>query len=68
MLAKRKIIRTTYTDDIVLTTLGIKDDVDYMIDRVGWTVFMSMRNPIYIRVTLEFFEFLESPNFVGGRL
>lgn len=46
-------------DDMVLMTLGIKEDIDYMIDRVGWTVFMSIRYPTYIQVALEFVSSLE---------
>lgn len=46
-------------NNMVLMTLGIKDDIYYMLDRVGWTVFMSMRYPTYIQVTLEFLSFLE---------
>lgn len=46
-------------DDIVLTNLGIKDDVDYMIDRSGWIVFIILRYPTYIRVTLEFLSSIE---------
>lgn len=59
MLNKRKIVRKQYKDDKVLTILGIKDDNDYMIDRVGWTLFMSMRHPMNIGVTLEFLCSLE---------
>lgn len=73
MLEKRKIVRTRYMDDMVLTTLGMKEDVDYMIDRARWTRFISMRYPIYIRVTLKFLsslevQILQGVNFEEGKI
>lgn len=46
-------------DDMVLITLGNKEDVNYMIDLVGWTTFINMKYSTYVRVTHEFLRILE---------
>lgn len=53
--------------NIILMTLGPKEDVDWMLDRVGWTRFMNMKYPTYLRVTLEFLRSIKA-NILHGKV
>lgn len=47
-LVKCKIVNTCYLDDHVLDIFGIKDDVYWMLGRVGWVTFTQIKCPTYI--------------------
>lgn len=59
-LIKRKVVNTQYFDDKVLDILGLKDDVYWMLYRIGWVPFMKTKCPTYIQPTLEFLNSIEA--------
>ncbi|KAF1895928.1 hypothetical protein Lal_00033933 [Lupinus albus] len=66
-------VPTRYMDDDVLDTLGFRDDFDWLLPRVGWGTFMTVRDLICAELTLEFLgslkeEILQGPHCVAGRI
>lgn len=55
MLAKREMTLSKYPDGLTLTTLGLRDNVMYLLNQVGWDSFaVRKRYSQYHRLTLEF--------------
>ena len=67
MLAKRKIANIRYRDDSALHTLGLFDDIYWMLDLVGWTQLSKMKYPTYDRLTLEFLSSIKVNVLYGPR-
>lgn len=65
VLVKRKIVNTKYLDDQVLETLGLADDITWMLDNVGWSTFAHTRYPTLIGPTLEFLSSLNADILQG---
>lgn len=47
-------MNTRYLDNQVLVVLGLGNDIFWMLECVGWTGFVDMKFPTYIRLNLEF--------------
>ncbi|CAL0313322.1 unnamed protein product [Lupinus luteus] len=52
-------------NDIVLDTIGFRDDFDRLLARVGWSTFMIVRDLTYAELTIEFLSFLEAEILQG---
>lgn len=53
-LSARKIESTRYADEHCLYALGIQDSVNYMLDILNLNYFLSLKDPVYAQLTLEF--------------
>ncbi|KAK2383895.1 hypothetical protein QL285_071305 [Trifolium repens] len=53
-LQSREIYATKYADDTCLQQLGLYDSVNYMLDHLGLNYFLSKKEPVYVKLTLEF--------------
>lgn len=51
-MAQCKIVNTRYLDNNALEVLGLKDNVYWMLDMVGWVEFMKLKSSTYIHITL----------------
>jgi len=60
-LRRREIFPTRYLDEPSLITLGLLEDVEYMLNNVGWSKFATMKYDTYELITLEF---LSSVNII----
>ena len=65
MLVERKIVNTRYIDDSIIQTLGLFDDIHWMLDRVWWTQFANMKFPTYEKITSEFLSVIEANILYG---
>ncbi|KAJ1406078.1 hypothetical protein SESBI_25333 [Sesbania bispinosa] len=65
-LVKRKIVTTRYFDENALATLGLLDEVKWLIDRVGWNQFLTIKSPSYEKLSLEFLSSVEAKVLYGG--
>jgi hypothetical protein len=64
-LSGRKIESTRYADEPCLFALGILDSVNYMLETLNLNYFLSLKDPIYAQLTLEFLSsliFSPTPN------
>lgn len=43
-----------YSDDSYLRTLGLYDSVHWTLDRLGWDHLATVKDPMYVHLTLEF--------------
>lgn len=48
------IVPTRYADDSCLCSLGLYDNVYWMLDRLSLTHFYACKDPTYVSLTLEF--------------
>ncbi|XP_021746735.1 uncharacterized protein LOC110712575 [Chenopodium quinoa] len=53
-LKVRRIVATRFVSDECITALGIKSDLEWLFDRVGWTSLMMNQYHTYQQLTLEF--------------
>ncbi|KAL8150760.1 hypothetical protein V2J09_020568 [Rumex salicifolius] len=53
-LGNRTVLNTCYMDDEMLDALGIPEDIEWMAEQVGWTQFLTVKEPTYVSLTLEF--------------
>lgn len=53
-LVKRKVVNNRYLDNNLLEVLELNDGIFWMLKQVGWTAFVNIKYPTYIRLTLEF--------------
>lgn len=53
-LSARKIESIRYADEHCLYALGIQDSVNYMLDTLNLNYFLSLKDPVYAQLTLEF--------------
>ena len=56
----RKIMPNRYVSATSLTEIGLLDEINFYINRMGWNDFIMMQNPSYTSPT---YEFLSSFNF-----
>lgn len=64
-LYRCQITMTRYSDDSYLCSLGMFDNVCFMLNTIGWTHFVNLRHPTYEWLTLEF---LDSYSYVMNPL
>ena len=68
---RRKIQPNRYPNIIVLTTVGLYDEVSLLLQKVGWENFMTRAYPAYPRPTCKFlssFHLDERARFINFRL
>jgi len=58
-------------DESTLSTLGMLEEITWMLRKIGWTTFVNLKNPAYERITIEFLIFviikiLQGKNYIKG--
>ncbi|KMT19233.1 hypothetical protein BVRB_1g014150 [Beta vulgaris subsp. vulgaris] len=53
-LKVRRIVATRFISDECITALGIKSDLEWLFDRVGWRMLMMNQHRTFAELTLEF--------------
>ena len=62
---KRALIPNRYLDFGMLDTLGLRTDVEWLAERLGWSTFLKFREPTFTGLTLEFASTIEAQIFHG---
>ena len=50
----KKIVPNRYLSPSALRDIGLLDEVTIFVNRVGWSDFITMQSPTYVRATFEF--------------
>ena len=68
-LCKCPLLSTKFLDDATLDTLGFRDDIGWLFERIGWSGLMNMKYPTYPRIVLEILSSITLDNVqCGGKL